>query len=331
MTRTAIFLWAVTSALGAGEPAHVTLTAVGDILPWHWPIDQRAYQSRRQREVPYPWTQVRTHLEGVVFGNLEGPFSDFGHVPFADKDEPSYFAVPARYAPGLKFAGFDILSLANNHLRDAGDHGLFNTINLLRAQGIKPLGAGKDQAAARLPMLIEENGVKLGFLAFDQVPPKSVWAGPFSPGAAHAEPEEMEALVRALKPRVDHVVVSLHWGPEYRFDRDVRPPSPSRVALARRLCDAGATVILGHHSHTVERVEAYKGSLIFYGLGNFMFGATTREGHQHGMLAKVYLDQKGIKGKKLLPVAISPRKVRYQPRVLGGKEAERVLEVWRKL
>jgi poly-gamma-glutamate synthesis protein (capsule biosynthesis protein) len=331
-TTRALALAALFAAGGAGaaspsaappEPRGV-VTAVGDVLLTNWQTESLyRWIARRlawdpDAEYLYPFKNIRGELRGIVFGNLEGPLTDLPIREFDDKDEPYYFGVPSRFVRSLQLAGFRILSVANNHIRDCGAAGLLDTMRVLRSAGIRPVGAGLDDRAARAPVLAEDNGVRVAFLAYDLVPPASVWAGPKRPGAAHPAESGMVYDVRMAARRADAVIVSLHWGREIADESQMPLPSESRVALARRLVEAGATVVLGHHSHAVERIERYRRGVICYGLGNFVFAGTQQSGHPHSVIVRFTLGRTALPEVQVLPVLIAPDRAKWSPRPMTG-------------
>ena len=195
--------------------------------------------------------------------------------------------------------GLDVVTLANNHTLDYGPAGLASTIEALQAQDVAIVGAGIDAAAARMPIVVEAEGVRFGFLGVSCVAPgfaatsvkPGVWvvrvrayaeieASNEQPGAAPfvhtvAEPGDVEALrgaVRSLREDVDVVVLHIHWG--------VPPPwqTPFQGALAtyqRRLVidlgDDRPDIIVGHHPHVLHGVEWVGGTLVMYSLGHLVF------------------------------------------------------------
>jgi len=232
----------------------------------------------------------------VVFGNCEGAFTDHPHfAPSAG------WRVVARQSNGsaLAKAGFDVMSVANNHIVDGGHEGLLDTLKLLHSQGIKTVGAGANLSAATAGAIVAHNGVKIGFLGFSSVYQAGYEARKSTPGLAavriHSHyfipewdaygkvepgvvpavrtvpyPEDIEllkSLITELRSKADVVVVSHHWG---------QAGGPARLTeyertLGRLSIDAGADVILGHHHHFVRGIEIYRGKPIFYGLGHFVF------------------------------------------------------------
>jgi poly-gamma-glutamate synthesis protein (capsule biosynthesis protein) len=194
---------------------------------------------------------------------------------------------------GVQWAGFDVMSFANNHHLDAGYDAFFETLEHLRERGIATCGAGPDLAAASAPALVRRGGTTYGFLAYSAILFPGYEAAANKPGAApigvttHYEMTEIEQPgcvagvtttvtpatlarlnydVRRARQLADVVVVSAHWGTHF---------TPVVVAdyesqFGRAAIDAGADLVLGHHQHILKAVEVYRGKVIFHGLGNFV-------------------------------------------------------------
>ena len=165
------------------------------------------------------------------------------------------------------------MSLANNHTLDYGIDGLADMMAHLRENGIASAGAGIDGEAARAPVILVRNGVRVAILSYVNVPvertgfdTKSWAAGTLTPGIAWGEPEAISSDVKAARALADVVVVMLHVGLEGQ-------PAvlPLQTELAHAAVDAGAGLVLMTHSHVLETVERYNGGLIAYSLGNFVF------------------------------------------------------------
>jgi poly-gamma-glutamate synthesis protein (capsule biosynthesis protein) len=306
----------------------VTVTAVGDLVPDFGALREIQDGIRAKRgnlaALDYPYAKVRDQFQGITFGNLETPVTNRPVLPFADKNEVFYFRSPARSARALARAGFDVLSLANNHIKDAGIAGLLDTKRLVEAQGMHALGVGKNLAEARQPVLVKDGQTTVAFLGYVLVIPKSVWATDLTPGAATGDLASISADIKRAKPLADAVVVSLHWGVEVAHDVPVTPPSQAQRDLAHGLIDAGATLVLGHHNHAAGLVEEYKHGLIAYSLGNFIFAGSTRGGHKESVILQATLKGDQVESYRLLPVAIGRAKVQYQPKLLEKKEAQRL-------
>jgi poly-gamma-glutamate capsule biosynthesis protein CapA/YwtB (metallophosphatase superfamily) len=171
----------------------------------------------------------------------------------------------------LRAAGIDAVSLANNHALDAGRPALLEMVRLLDEAGIAHAGAGADAAAARCPAIIERAGMRIALIACTDNEPS--WEAHHGlPGVFHV-PDDLHdpraavllGCIEAVRPAVDLVVASLHWGPNWG-----REPPPAHRRLARRLIDAGADVIFGHSAHITRGIEFYRSRAILYGVGNFI-------------------------------------------------------------
>ena len=184
--------------------------------------------------------------------------------------------------------GFDVLTLANNHMMDAGQQALLDTRDVLEGLGISVTGAGRDLAQAREPAIVERNGLFIGFIAYCSALPADSEAGAGKVGVAplrvhtayedrgvqypvrvrtKADAADLAMLIediRALKRLVDIVVVTHHagviWVP--------RVISDYQVEVAHAAIDAGADLVLGHHPHILKGIEVYKGKTIFYSLAH---------------------------------------------------------------
>lgn len=170
----------------------------------------------------------------------------------------------------VKEMGFDVVSLANNHVWDLGEDGLKNTIRVLKENGIKYCGAGMNIDEASKPAVIEKDGLSVAVLAYCMY--GNPWLGYVELAQkekAGINPLDIERVVediRQAKQTYDIVIVMPHWGREYRFG-----PLPECVIMAKRMIDAGANAVFGSHTHQMQPFVYYKGSPICYSMGNFVF------------------------------------------------------------
>lgn len=231
----------------------------------------------------------RLRQADLVVGHVEVPHSLRGfqavmHVPAPPND-------PQRLEP-LRDAGFHVATLAGNHIYDQGPLGISDTIDKLKELGIAPTGAGATIDLARVPAIVERNGLRIGTLSYNCVGPRESWASAAKPGCAYvhvlthyeidyagpggppivytfADPASLEAMqadIEALRSECDIVIVALHKGLGH---------TPATVGMyerqiAKGAIDAGADIVIGHHAHILSGVETYKGKPIFHGLGNFV-------------------------------------------------------------
>lgn len=205
----------------------------------------------------------------AVFANLECAIT-VRDLPYPGP--PKRFLFQAR--PGclrlLTEVGVRLVSLANNHALDAGPEGLLETMRELARAGIAAVGAGEDAAAAWAPRRLVLNGRTLGVLAACDHPPEFA-AGPDRPGVAFLDlrrpgaAEPLVAAVRRAAESVEHLVVALHWQPNW-----VPTVAETTRALAARLIAAGARVVWGHSPHHLQGVEWFGDGVVLYGTGSLI-------------------------------------------------------------
>jgi poly-gamma-glutamate synthesis protein (capsule biosynthesis protein) len=292
----------VASAPVAVRTREVTLVAFGDAN-----FGDGVATVMAQRGVLWPWGGVAPVLRGadIAFGNLECSISTRG-VPVPK--EFNFRGSPAALRQVVRFAGLDVLNLANNHAGDYGSGALLDTVRSVREAGALPLGAGASLAAARRPVVISRLGLRVAFVGFSDIGPASFAAGPASPGTAFASPAAIAAGVRAARRRADVVIASFHWGVERSTTEDARQRGFAQAAL-----DAGATAVIGAHPHVLQPVRRpASGRVIAYSLGNFVWAAGSPATSRTGIL-RLRLSARGVENARLLPAQI----VGTRPR-LGG-------------
>jgi len=267
-------------------------------------------------EARYPFHNIAPVLReaDITFANLETPLSD-------DARHSGAFRTPMAFADGLRWAGIDVVSTANNHALDAEGEGLLDTREALWKAGVAAVGSGRDLEDARRPFIIERDGMKIGFLGYAQFANAgtSAFAQDDRPGVVPLDPFIIEEDIHRLRDQVDYVVVSFHWAIENSQDTH-----PDARAFAHRIIDAGADVILGHHPHVPRGVEVYKGKVIFYSLGNFIFG----HNHDYWMnnyLARLHLTREGVGEVEILPISGRGNDL-SQPFLLEGEDAAALLQ-----
>jgi hypothetical protein len=230
---------------------------------------------------------VRSALQGadMRFVNCMRTYSDRGvrasHAP--------QVAQPVEMAQLYTDAGFDAVTMANNHSFDAGPEALFDTRDLFASRGIQVTGAGRNLAEARKPAIVEKHGIRVAYLGYTSVPTAGTEATPDRPGVAtirvttcyetrgphqpvriRTEPQakDLAMLVEdigALRRQADIVVLAFHSG-VIRLPRVV---SDYQVTVAHAAIDAGADIVVGHAPHLPKAIEVYKGKPVFYSLGVF--------------------------------------------------------------
>ncbi len=215
--------------------------------------------------------------------------------PLTDSDKPKWVHFPTLKASTkaikiINDLNVNVASLANNHITDYGDTGLFDTISVLDANGIKWLGAGKTPDEANAPLIIVENECTIGILALAQ--PEIAAVSFRSAGAGVLEGKRAIKTIRELSGKTDITIAYLHYGAEF-----YEYPTPPQVSLSRSLIDAGADLVIGHHPHVVQGYEHYKGGFIAYSLGNFIFDMkpTSNKFSRLGMVIDTEIKDKKVK------------------------------------
>jgi poly-gamma-glutamate capsule biosynthesis protein CapA/YwtB (metallophosphatase superfamily) len=300
------------------EVPSVHLRAVGDIMLARSIGDRIGSNGP---DVPFRSVLDALAAADLLAGNLECVISDVG-VP---EPKAYVFRAPPAAAESLQLAGFDILSLANNHAMDYGADSLFDTMARLQDVGIAFVGAGSDKAAARGAVMLTRNGLTVAFLAYVDVPVEGRsgfdtrrWiAGPQAPGVAWADLEHIAEDVAAARVQADVVVVMMHFGLEGR-----REPTAAQRQQARTAIDAGAALVLGAHSHMLQPIEEYRGGVIAYSLGNFVFDGFSWPAN-YSAIFEATLTQAGVESYGWIPVVIE----HGLPRMATGSEALEILSM----
>ena len=296
------------------EPPTITLAAVGDIMLSR----MVAQKMKTYQDYKYPFLEIAglTREADIAFGNLECPITQERTIGSTEM----IFRADPESIEGLKYAGFDILSLANNHSFNFGVQGLKDTFQYLDESDIAYSGAGQDKKEAYAPKILEVKGIKIAFLAYadNTFTPSYSQAKDNQAGIAFMKIPEMEKAVAAAKSKADLAIVSMHSGTEYASQ-----PNSKQIVFARAAIDAGADLIIGHHPHTVQKLEKYKGKYIFYSLGNFVFDQMWSRETKEGLAVKLILSKDGVREIELIPVLIENYS---QPRILGEAEAQNIFK-----
>lgn len=321
---------------GPDPDARVVLVAVGDTtLGAHFQtmVDDKIASGAWTWEeaMRYGTAKVRDITAGadLAFANFEGTFNSFGQR----RGKRFAFAAHPQLVNVLTEGGFDLVSLANNHALDFGVGGILDTMRVLDAARIAHSGGGRDADESRIPAVVVTRGLRIGLLSYRMTGPH----GPHQAdnGRRHDDDhptiaqcqwnfvcllEMVEHDVAALAERVDVPIVSFHWGNELDTH-----PRPFQVELAHRAVDAGAKLILGHHSHVLNGVEVYRGAPIFYSLGNFLFGGNKLPADRYSAIARVVLGPGGVIHAELVPIVTTSTDAPFQPTPLEGYAKRKVL------
>jgi poly-gamma-glutamate capsule biosynthesis protein CapA/YwtB (metallophosphatase superfamily) len=264
------------------------------------------------------------HAADQVMVNCEGALSDRGRQVGLNR-------TPERFALSMRNAGIDLVNLANNHTFDAEERGFLDTLRALTLAGIAHVGGGMDLADARKPVIVERNGIRLGFLGYTQFNNigESAFATNGRPGIVPMDPFLIKEDIRRLRPRVDYVMVAIHWA----TSRSAEVSQENR-AFAHELIDAGADVILGHHPPHPKGVEVYHGKVILYAPSNVLRGHNGPD-LDDGYLARFTLGPKSVEKVEVLPIIgkgqpeghTGPYDSKlFQPALMQGANARQLLE-----
>jgi poly-gamma-glutamate capsule biosynthesis protein CapA/YwtB (metallophosphatase superfamily) len=277
-----------------GSPASsVTLALLGDVM-----LGRDIHPAAES----FAYLEPSLSSADLVLANLESPLTD---SPVESKSPYALCASPEN-AGFLVEAGFDLLSIANNHNLDCGAQGLSDTQSTLSEAGLGFLGPGPE------PVYRTAHGIRLAFLAFDAT------SDQFDTASA------IQA-VRSARETGGVVVVSVHWGAEYQSGA-----STGQQQLARQLADAGAALVWGHHPHVLQP-SAWLGderrTLVLYSLGNALFDQQGLASTRQSALLLVTLDAGGVKDFKAIPFLIDVRNSWVA--AAGDEDRQRVLEYFR--
>ena len=227
--------------------------------------------------------------------------------------------MPPSAAQLLRTAGIDIVTLANNHTMDFGFAGLLSTLTSLARADIASTGAGINQAAASLPVIIKLKHQSICLLAFSKTLPSAFWATTRRAGSAFGAASLVTERISECSSHGLFTVVAFHWGKEGDHE-----PLPYQKDLAHLSIDAGADLIIGHHPHNLQGIEIYRDKPIFYSLGNFAFGSEPKTGNQQGMAVQLTFAEDRPREPKVVvvPLVVDNHKVHFAPRPMKELEAD---------
>ncbi|HEY5787919.1 MAG TPA: CapA family protein, partial [Microlunatus sp.] len=309
----------------AERPGEVTtLSIVGDVM-----LGRRVAQASGGDPIRTlrPMAKRLSAAE-ITVGNLESTLSDDGS-PTQGGD--SFHADP-EVIEGLELAGFDLVSLANNHVGDYGQRALRQTLAELRDADLPYVGAGRDLDEARKPVVVTRDGVRIGFLGTESIgetpaatadrggtnrlnmPPRT---GPLN----ERQLDRITGDIADLSKEVDVAVVIPHWGTQY-----THVPEASQRRAARAFADAGADLVMGGHPHWVQGWETRGDGVVVHSLGNFVFDMDFQTKTMEGIFVEIVLWGDQVKAVEPVPYALDSR---FVPRVVKGDRAADILDdVW---
>jgi len=269
---------------------NVSLIFVGDIML------SRDVQDKMVKENNWSWPFLKIGKwlsdADLTFGNLEGPISDQG----TNVGSIYSFRADPRVIEGLKYAGFDVFSVANNHMGDWASPAFEDTLNRLAKAGIDYVGGGFNQQEAYSPLKKIIKNTTFCFFAYTDLGPRSFEASGDKSGMAFLDIESAQEDLEKNRPNCNLIIVSLHFGDEYKEKANSR-----QKTIAKALADSGADLIIGHHSHVIGEIETLpnktqpeKNTYVYYSLGNFLFDQLFSEKTRQGIALVVEIKDKKI-------------------------------------
>ena len=297
-------------------PPVTTLLFTGVIVPAR--CVQAALDANGNPDYPYEEVRELISQADLAIGTFNATMST---LPVHTGCVPTYLLVGSPdNADAMARAGFDLMSVATNHIKNCGvvgcgDQAFFDTLENLRRVGILPVGAGKNLAEALQPVVVTVNGVRFGFVSLGQIE-QTTFATDESPGIAVLNKQNLETAIAQARKVSDVVIAMPHWGPE-----DVPIPNYIQRNLARQIVAAGADLVVGNHTHVVQAVQEIDGVQVFYGLGNFVFDQGLPD-HKQGVILEVQFQGTHYLGYKFIPTHVDGD---GRVHIAGEKEAAEIL------
>jgi len=297
----------------ARDHPEIRLIAAGDVCPGDaFCVNFGVGSLARRNGDDFPFQHVGDILrEGdIVFGNCEGLISDIGADP--KQIATMQFRGMRSFAGALRDAGFNVMTVANNHVGEQGPEALRDTVSNLRAAGIGVTGLRGDRPIEAFIQNVK--GLRIGWLSYSWLVSKhdaedrALLAATRGQGVTEA--------VAALRPEVDFLIVSPHWGREHI----PVPPQPV-IDQAHAIAEAGADLILGHHPHVVQGMERFGDCLIVYSLGNFLFDMWQSR-LRDAALFSCTIRSGRVEDERFIPLRLNKQ---FQPRPATEAEAVRIL------
>ena len=291
----------------------IVITAVGDIMlagRWAPFLKKNGYNS--------PFTAVRKEFatSDINLANLESPIATGGQEYSAKKFR---FRAEPQVAKAIRTAGFNLVTLANNHCMDIGAEALTETMRHMKDNGLAWVGAGENLSEARKMALYTIKGKRIAFLGYSLTQPIEFFAGQNRPGTAPGYEKLVTADITSARSQADYVIVSFHWGKEASGTVQAYQQTAAHKAI-----EAGADVIIGHHPHVLQGIEQYKKGIIFYSLGNFAFASKSTTADVSAMI-RLRLNGNHHEA-EIVPLDVLHRRVGFQPHVLTGERGAAVIE-----
>ncbi|MFI7577452.1 CapA family protein [Micromonospora sp. NPDC049497] len=329
---------ATATATATAAPAprtELTVVAAGDLLVHPALTEQAAADARRSGREGHDFTQVlaavrnRVSAADLAICHMETPLAE----PAGPFTGWPAFSVPPQLADAAAWAGFDTCSTASNHSLDTGVAGIARTLDNLDRVGLRHTGTARSAAEAARPNILDVAGVKVGQLSYTlsfndiELPAGRPWA---------ANRIDRDAILaearRARAAGAEIVILSMHWGTEYRNE-----PNGDQHDLAQQLLAAPEIdLIVGHHAHVVQPFEKIGAKWVAYGMGNLTtrFGDDSPENTQDAVVPEFTFRRTAAGRWEVAEVTVLPTWMEYRPAArvidLGTASADPRLPAWRR-
>lgn len=307
----------------------LVITAVGDVSQ---PTKQWPGPTNQLKGKVFAPTKHLIDSADLAFMNLENPVSD--KTPKAKK-EFSFTSAPERLGWYMD-AGFNLYSLSNNHIADANQEGIDDTIMHLKEKSkarkmtVYFAGAGKSRKEAEAPTYVKLPNKEMTIAFFSTGFSRS-------PNVSKFWSTSLIPQIKEARKKADIVIVSVHAGKEYKHI-----PQKNLVSLYRKWVDAGAHLVIGHHPHVIRPVEVYKDAFIIHSLGNYVFASRTRRYREHkakmyGLMARIVIRDAKVRGLEMTPLWVNNsadwvldgkrmKNANFTPQLITGKFADAFFE-----
>ena len=263
-------------------PPTVTMAFVGDIM-----VAETPGEIIEQGGDPFAPFAAFLATHDLRVGNLECAVATTGTPaikPFTFRAHPRVLPVLAKH--------FDGFTIANNHSKDFGREAFSEQLRLMHDAALPFFGGGATLKEAHQPWIVERHGIRIALLGYDEFKPRSFEAGANYPGIAWGGEDEQvltDIVAARTQYHADLVIPFMHWGWEEEVD-----PCERQREFARKMIDAGADLVVGSHPHVTQGAEYYKGRLILYSLGNFVFNGFETEATTTGWVLSVTMSKSGL-------------------------------------
>jgi len=264
-------------AIASKSENSIKILFVGDMI-----FDRYIRQVSDRRGYDFPFKKVESLLKGndLVVGNLEGPITDNKSISIDSEigEKNNYiFTFDPKISEALASKNIKLVNIGNNHISNFGSSGIESTRKHLAQSGVDFFG---DPEKVDKRLVIENiKNIKIAFVNYNQF-------------VAGAEQKTINDINNAKSLNVDFIVLYTHWGKEFMTE-----PEDKLKILAHKFIDSGADLVIGSHPHVVQSKEEYKGRMIYYSLGNFIFDQYFDSNTQKGLAVQATMD---LNSKKII-------------------------------